>query len=145
MQPHLAIDYAAPAGTPVVAIGRGQVEFVGWRNGYGNMVDIVHSGGYMSRYAHFSRIADGIKKGRAVEAGDVVGYVGQTGHATGPHLHFEFLRGGEKINFLSLRLPQNDRLAGQDLERFKRLREERQALLHREDNQLVERRDAGTF
>jgi murein DD-endopeptidase MepM/ murein hydrolase activator NlpD len=99
----------------------------------------------MSRYAHFSRIADGIKKGRAVEAGDVVGYVGQTGHATGPHLHFEFLRGGEKINFLSLRLPQNDRLAGQDLERFKRLREERQALLHREDNQLVERRDAGTF
>jgi murein DD-endopeptidase MepM/ murein hydrolase activator NlpD len=141
----LAIDYAAPAGTPVVAIGRGQVEFVGWRNGYGNMVDIVHAGGYMSRYAHFSRIADGIKKGRAVEAGDVVGYVGQTGHATGPHLHFEFLRGGEKINFLSLRLPQNDRLAGQDLERFKRLREERQALLHREDNQLVERRDAGTF
>jgi murein DD-endopeptidase MepM/ murein hydrolase activator NlpD len=145
MRPHMAIDYAAPTGTPVVAIGRGHVDFVGWRNGYGNMVDIVHSSGYMSRYAHFSRIADGMRKGRAVEAGDVVGYVGQTGHATGPHLHFEFLRGGEKINFLSLRLPRDDRLAGQDLERFKRLREEREALLHREGDQLVERRDAGTF
>jgi murein DD-endopeptidase MepM/ murein hydrolase activator NlpD len=145
IRPHLAIDYAAPAGTPVVAIGRGHVDFVGWRNGYGNMVDIVHSGGYMSRYAHFSRIADGMRKGRAVEAGDVVGYVGQTGHATGPHLHFEFLRGGEKVNFLSLRLPRNDRLVGQDLERFKQLREEREALLHREGDQLVERRDSGTF
>ena len=92
----------------------------------------------MSRYAHFSRIADGIRQGRVVEAGDVVGYVGQTGHATGPHLHFEFLRDGEKINFLSLRIPKNDRLAGQDLERFKRLRMEREALLRREDNQVVD-------
>ena len=138
VQPHMAIDYAAPAGTPVVAIGRGQVDFVGWLNGYGNVVDIVHSGGYMSRYAHFSRFAEGIRKGRAVDAGDIVGYVGQTGHATGPHLHFEFLRGGEKINFLSLRIPKNDRLAGQDLERFKRLREEREAQLRREDNQVVD-------
>jgi murein DD-endopeptidase MepM/ murein hydrolase activator NlpD len=145
MQPHLAIDYAAPTGTPVVAIGKGYVAFVGWRNGYGNMVDIVHSGGYMSRYAHFSRIAEGMRKGRAVEAGDVVGYVGQTGHATGPHLHFEFLRGGQKINFLSLRLPRNDRLAGQDLERFKQLRMEREALLHRDDNRVVERNNSGTF
>jgi murein DD-endopeptidase MepM/ murein hydrolase activator NlpD len=138
VRPHMAIDYAAPAGTPVVAIGRGQVDFVGWRNGYGNVVDIVHSGGYMSRYAHFSRVAEGIRKGRAVNAGDVVGYVGQTGHATGPHLHFEFLRGGEKINFLSLRSLKNDRLAGQDLQRFKRLREEREAQLRREDNQVVD-------
>ena len=138
VQPHMAIDYAAPAGTPVVAIGRGQVDFVGWRNGYGNVVDIVHSGGYMSRYAHFSRFAEGIRKGRVVDAGDVVGYVGQTGHATGPHLHFEFLRGGEKINFLSLRIPKNDRLADQDLQRFKQLRGEREAQLRREDNQVVD-------
>jgi murein DD-endopeptidase MepM/ murein hydrolase activator NlpD len=141
VRPHMAIDYAAPAGTPVVAIGRGHVEFAGWRQGYGNVVDIVHSGGYMSRYAHFSRFAEGIRDGRAVNAGDVVGYVGQTGHATGPHLHFEFLRNGEKINFLSLRIPKDDRLAGQDLQRFKRLREEREALLRREDNRVV---DSGT-
>jgi murein DD-endopeptidase MepM/ murein hydrolase activator NlpD len=141
VRPHMAIDYAAPAGTPVVAIGRGHVEFAGWRQGYGNVVDIVHSGGYMSRYAHFSRFAEGIRNGRAVNAGDVVGYVGQTGHATGPHLHFEFLRNGEKINFLSLRIPKDDRLAGQDLQRFKRLREEREALLRREDNRVV---DSGT-
>jgi murein DD-endopeptidase MepM/ murein hydrolase activator NlpD len=138
LRPHMAIDYAAPAGTPVVAIGRGQVAFVGWRNGYGNVVDIVHSGGYMSRYAHFSRFAKGVRKGRAVDAGDVIGYVGQTGHATGPHLHFEFLRGGEKINFLSLRVPKNERLAGQDLQRFKQLRQEREALLRREDNRVVQ-------
>lgn len=140
VRPHMAIDYAAPAGTPVVAIGRGQVDFVGWRNGYGNVVDIVHSGGYMSRYAHFSRFAEGIRTGRAVDAGDVLGYVGQTGHATGPHLHFEFLRGGEKINFLSLRIPKNDRLAGQDLQRFKELREGREAQLRREDNRIVDSR-----
>ena len=134
----MAIDYAAPAGTPVVAIGKGRVEFVGWRQGYGNVVDIAHSGGYMSRYAHFSRFAEGMREGRAVNAGDVVGYVGQTGHATGPHLHFEFQRGGEKINFLSLRIPKNDRLAGQDLQRFKRLRDERETLFRSEDNRVVQ-------
>jgi murein DD-endopeptidase MepM/ murein hydrolase activator NlpD len=138
VRPHMAIDYAAPAGTPVVAIGRGRVEFVGWRNGYGNVVDILHSGGYMSRYAHFSRFAKGVRNGRAVDAGDVIGYVGQTGHATGPHLHFEFLRSGEKINFLSLRLPKNERLAGQDLQRFKQLRQEREARLRRLDNRVVQ-------
>ena len=64
--------------------------------------------------------------------------MGQTGHATGPHLHFEFLRGGEKINFLSLRIPKSDRLAGQDLQRFKELREGREAQLRREDNRVVD-------
>src|SRR5262245_64552128 len=130
----MAIDYAAPAGTPVVAIGRGRIEFAGWRQGYGNVVDIAHSGGYMSRYAHFSRFAEGMREGRAVNAGDVVGYVGQTGHATGAHLHFEFLRGGEKINFFSLRILKNDRLAGQHLQHCTRLRAEREELFRGEDN-----------
>jgi murein DD-endopeptidase MepM/ murein hydrolase activator NlpD len=143
VRPHMAIDYAAPAGTPVIAIGRGQVAFVGWRNGYGNVVDILHPGGYTSRYAHFSRIAKGLRKGRAVDAGDVIGYVGQTGHATGPHLHFEFLRGGEKINFLSLRVSKNERLAGQDLQSFKQLRQERQALLRGEDSWVARRGSQG--
>jgi murein DD-endopeptidase MepM/ murein hydrolase activator NlpD len=134
----MAIDYAAPEGTPVIAIGRGQVAFVGWRTGYGNVVDIVHPGGYTSRYAHFSRFAKGLRKGRAVDAGDVIGYVGQTGHATGPHLHFEFLRGSEKLNFLGLRLPRIERLSGEEQRRFQRLRAEREALLRRVDERIVD-------
>jgi murein DD-endopeptidase MepM/ murein hydrolase activator NlpD len=137
VRPHLAIDYAAPSGSPVVAIGRGRVEFVGWRNGYGNVVDIRHAGNYVSRYAHFSRFAAKLRKGQAVEAGEVIGYVGQTGHATGPHLHFEFLRGGTKINFLDLRIPKNQHLAGEDLRRFNLLRDQRQAILRKEDEERI--------
>jgi murein DD-endopeptidase MepM/ murein hydrolase activator NlpD len=138
VRPHLAIDYAAPAGTPVVAIGKGRVEFAGWRNGYGNVVDIRHSGSYVSRYAHFSRIAARLRKGQSVDAGEVIGYVGQTGHATGPHLHFEFLRGGAKINFLAMRIPKTEQLAGADLQRFNRLRVQQQALLKGDENRLVD-------
>ena len=72
-------------------------------NGYGNVVDIRHSGNYTSRYAHFSRFAANLRRGQSVNAGDIIGYVGQTGHATGPHLHFEFLHGTTKINFLALK------------------------------------------
>jgi murein DD-endopeptidase MepM/ murein hydrolase activator NlpD len=138
LRPHLAIDYAAPAGSPVVAIGRGRVEFKGWRNGYGNVVDIRHSGNYLSRYAHFSRFAANLRQGQNVDLGEVIGYVGQTGHATGPHLHFEFLRGGTKINFLDLRIPKHHQLAGEDLQRFKQLRDQRQALLDKTDDRIVE-------
>ena len=137
VRPHLAIDYAAPSGTPVVAVGGGRVEFAGWRNGYGNVVDIRHSGSYVSRYAHFSRFAKQLRRGQSVNAGDVIGYVGQTGHATGPHLHFEFLRGGNKINFLALRLPKNHQLAGEDLPRFNLVRDQRQAMLRQDDDRLV--------
>ena len=137
VRPHLAIDYAAPAGTPVVAIGGGKVEFIGRRNGYGNVVDVRHAGNYMSRYAHFSRFAANLRKGQSVDAGDVIGFVGQTGHATGPHLHFEFLRGGTKVNFLNLRIPKEQQLAGQNLARFERLREQQEALLHKSDGKVV--------
>jgi murein DD-endopeptidase MepM/ murein hydrolase activator NlpD len=138
LRPHLAIDYAAPAGTPVVAIGRGRVDFVGWRNGYGNVVDIRHAGSYTSRYAHFSRFAGKLRRGQTVDAGEVIGYVGQTGHATGPHLHFEFLRGGTKINFLDLRIPKTQHLAGQALAKFNRLRDQRLARLHGSDEPMVD-------
>ncbi|HZA54285.1 MAG TPA: M23 family metallopeptidase, partial [Candidatus Udaeobacter sp.] len=114
-----------------------RVEFAGWRNGYGNTVEIRHSAGYLSRYAHFSRFAEGIRDGKPVEEGDVIGYVGQTGHTTGPHLHFEFLRDGQKLNFLSLRLPTTKQLTGDDLLRFKQLRVQRQALLRREENRVA--------
>lgn len=137
VRPHQAIDYAAPAGTPVVAIGAGRVEFAGWSNGYGNLVEIRHANGYSSRYGHFSRIAPGIRKGSHVESGDLVGYVGQTGHATGPHLHFEFLKNGEKINFLALKIPGIDRLKGEELRAFMLSRDQQLAQLHRTDHDVA--------
>lgn len=129
VRPHRAIDYAAPAGTPVVAIGSGQVNFAGWQGGYGKMVEVRHPNGYVSRYAHFSRIASGVRRGRQIAQGEVVGYVGQTGHATGPHLHFEILRNGQKINFLSLRLPPAARLEKGDVDKFMAVRDRQIALL----------------
>ncbi len=138
VRPHQAIDYAAPTGTPAVAIGPGRVEFTGWSNGYGNLVEIRHANGYTSRYGHFSRIAPSIHKGSHVEAGDVVGYVGQTGLATGPHLHFEFLKDGRKINFLALKIPGVDRLAGDELQKFIRNREQRIAELDRPGNEVAQ-------
>jgi len=129
VRPHRAIDYAAPAGTPVVAIGEGQVTFSGWQNGYGNMVEIRHANGYATRYAHFSRLAPNLRRGRRVSQGQVVGYVGQTGHATGPHLHFEMLKNGEKINFLGLRIPPAVQLVAADLEEFFKKRDKKLAAL----------------
>jgi murein DD-endopeptidase MepM/ murein hydrolase activator NlpD len=141
VRPHQAIDYAAPSGTPVVAIGRGKVTYSGWRLGYGNFVEISHPGGYASRYGHFSRIAPRIRRGAEVSAGDVIGFVGQTGHATGPHLHFEFLQSGRKINFLSLKIPRIERLTGKLLERFQRERNESIGWL-RDRERLAEREPA---
>jgi murein DD-endopeptidase MepM/ murein hydrolase activator NlpD len=136
VRPHLAIDYAAPFGTPVVAIGRGQVEFAGWRSGYGNVVDIRHSENYLSRYAHFSRLAADLRVGQWVEPGDVIGYVGQTGHATGPHLHFEFLHGERKINFLDLHTAKAQELKGADLQSFVASRDRQLALLHPHNTEI---------
>lgn len=138
LRPHRAIDYAAPQGTPVVAIGRGRVEFVGWRTGYGNTVEIRHSGGYVTLYAHFSRFARGIRRGKSVEQGEVIGYVGQTGHATGPHLHFEFIRHGQKLNFLEHRIEKIDRLGDDDLRQFELVKEQQQAMLRNAEIEYAE-------
>jgi murein DD-endopeptidase MepM/ murein hydrolase activator NlpD len=121
----------------VVAIGKGRVEFAGRRHGYGNLVEIRHAASYVTRYAHFFRFAAGIRTGKSVNQGEVIGYVGQTGHATGPHLHFEFLRGGEKINFLDLRIEKTNRLVDDDLRRFEQMREKREALLRNAEVELV--------
>jgi murein DD-endopeptidase MepM/ murein hydrolase activator NlpD len=129
VRPHQAIDYAAPTGTPVVAIGDGQVTFSGTRGGYGRMVEVRHNDGYVSRYAHFSKIPKDIRVGKSISRGEVVGYVGQTGHATGPHLHFEMLKKGRKINFLDLKLASADRLTGSELQEFLAMRDKKLALL----------------
>jgi murein DD-endopeptidase MepM/ murein hydrolase activator NlpD len=95
---HLATDYAAPAGSPVVAVANGTVIFAGWSGGYGNLVRIKHASGLTSGYAHLSHIASGIRPGHAMKQGELVGLVGQTGLATGPHLHFEMAKNGTPIN-----------------------------------------------
>ena len=97
-RPHLAIDYGAPTGTPVQAVANGTVTSAGWDGGYGNLVQIRHSGGLGTGYAHLSSISPGIRAGTAVSQGDIIGRVGQTGLATGPHLHFMMTERGRPIN-----------------------------------------------
>jgi murein DD-endopeptidase MepM/ murein hydrolase activator NlpD len=95
---HLATDYAAPEGSPVVAVANGVVTFSGWDGGYGNLVRIKHSSGLTSGYAHLSRIASGIRVGHVVQQSEAIGLVGHTGLATGPHLHFMMTKNGTAIN-----------------------------------------------
>jgi len=104
-RPHFGIDYAAPFGTPVVSIGDGVVTYVGWKGDYGRFVKIRHRNGYYSTYGHFSRYGRGIGRGENVEQGQVVGYVGGTGLATGPHLDFRVIRNGKFVNFLKIQIP----------------------------------------
>ena len=95
---HLATDYAAPTGSPVVAVANGTVTFAGWDGGYGNLVRVKHSSGLTSGYAHLSRIGQGIRSGHTIKQGELVGLVGQTGLATGPHLHFMMAKNGTPLN-----------------------------------------------
>jgi len=104
-RPHLAIDYAAPTGTPVSSIGDGTVIYKGWNNGYGNYIKIRHPNNYETGYGHLSRFAKGLKNGQKVKQGEIIGYVGATGLATGPHLDFSISKNGEKVDFLKLKLP----------------------------------------
>ena len=102
---HKGVDFAAPTGTPVHAAGDGKVASAGWQNGYGNAVVLQHGATYSTVYAHLSRFATGIKPGARVAQGDVIGYVGQTGWATGPHLHYEFRVNNEQRNPMTIALP----------------------------------------
>jgi len=105
-RPHLAIDYAAPTGTPIVSIGAGTVISRYYdQGGYGNYVQIRHPNGYVSGYGHLSKFAQGLQVGQRVEQGEIIGYVGATGLATGPHLDFSISKNGQRINFLALELP----------------------------------------
>lgn len=102
-RPHHGVDYAAAAGTPVVSVADGTVAFSGWKGGYGKLVQIRHAGRTETAYGHLSRIASGIRPGARVSQGEVIGYVGRTGLATGPHLHYEFVQNGARIDPLKLR------------------------------------------
>lgn len=95
---HRGVDYAAPTGTPVQAAGAGRVQFRGVKGGFGNLIEIAHAGGVVTRYGHLSSFAAGLKTGQRVEQGQLIGKVGMTGLATGPHLHFEYIERGTYID-----------------------------------------------
>jgi murein DD-endopeptidase MepM/ murein hydrolase activator NlpD len=117
---HRGVDYGAPEGTRVRSTGDAIVDFVGQQNGYGNLVVLRHQGKYTTWYAHLSGFAAGVRKGARIQQGDVVGYVGQTGWATGPHLHYEFRINDVQQNPLTVDLPGNLPLEGSLLGLFGR-------------------------
>ena len=115
--PHRAIDYAAPLGTPIRTVGDGTVTFAGWNShGYGNFTSIRHNGTYSTNYAHQSKII--VRAGQKVKQGEVIGYVGSTGYSTGPHVHFEMVKNGVKINPLKEILPPGKPIKNENRDRF---------------------------
>jgi murein DD-endopeptidase MepM/ murein hydrolase activator NlpD len=115
---HRGTDFAAPMGTPIMASGSGTIKKAGWCGGGGNCVVIRHNSTYQTVYAHMSKFAKGIKKGVRVKQGQTIGYVGSTGKSTGPHLHYEVIVNGKKINSQTLKLPSGKILKGNERKIF---------------------------
>ncbi|KRG71902.1 M23 family metallopeptidase [Pseudoxanthomonas dokdonensis] len=118
MRMHKGVDYAASTGTPIMAAGDAKVQFIGWQRGYGRTVVLDHGQGTTTLYGHMSRTAN-LKKGQRIAQGTVIGYVGSTGLATGPHLHYEFRVNGVHRNPLNVTMPPPQPLAGSDMVAFK--------------------------
>ncbi len=115
---HRGIDYAAPMGTEIYAVGDGTITVRGWSGGYGNLVRVRHANGYETGYGHMNGFAQGQSVGSYVRQGEIIGYVGSTGLSTGPHLHFEMKKNGSYVNPATEIMPPADPLEGQELERF---------------------------
>ena len=115
---HRGTDFAAPSGTPIMASGSGTVTRARWCGGGGNCVKIKHNSTYETIYAHMKAFAKGIKEGRKVKQGQIIGYVGSTGMSTGPHLHYEVVVNGKKVNSQKLKLPSGKILKGKERELF---------------------------
>ena len=115
---HRGTDFAAPTGTPIMASGNGVIQKAGWCGGGGNCVKIKHNTTYETIYAHMSKFARGIKKGIRVKQGQTIGYVGSTGKSTGPHLHYEVIVNGKKVNSQKLKLPSGKILKGENRKIF---------------------------
>ena len=115
---HRGTDFAAPSGTPIMASGSGTVTRARWCGGGGNCIKIRHNSTYETIYAHMKSFAKGIKEGRKVKQGQIIGYVGSTGMSTGPHLHYEVVVNGKKVNSQKLKLPSGKRLKGESRKNF---------------------------
>ena len=115
---HRGTDFAAPMGTPIMASGDGVIIKAKWCGGGGNCIKIKHNSTYQTIYAHMSKFAIGIKAGKRIKQGQIIGYVGSTGKSTGPHLHYEVIENGKKINSQKLKLPSGKALKGQERKLF---------------------------
>jgi murein DD-endopeptidase MepM/ murein hydrolase activator NlpD len=129
-QSHDGVDLAAPIGTPVHATAQGTVKFVGRQTGYGKVIMLENPAPYSTVYAHLSRFAKGIRNGGKVTRGQVIGYVGETGWATGPHLHYEVHVDDVAMDPLTVALPSDDRLHGEERQRFAKEAESLSAALN---------------
>ena len=116
---HLAVDLAAPHGTPIMAAGDGKIELMGWNGGYGNQVIINHGNGYRTHYGHLARFKKGLKKGSKVNQKEVIGYVGSTGLSTGPHVCYRFQENGTFKDPFSIKFKPRSQLTGLELAKFK--------------------------
>lgn len=121
-RPHTGVDYAAPTGTPVVSIGDGTVTFAHYKGGGGNTIKIRHNSNYVTGYMHLSRYGKGIKKGAKVKQGQVIGYVGKTGLATGPHLDFRFWKNGKPVDPLKIDPPSANPIRKDVMEDYSKVR-----------------------
>ena len=119
---HTGIDWAAQIGTPILASGTGVIEEAGPKGQYGNYIRIRHANGYQTAYAHMSRFAQGVREGVKVRQGQVIGFVGNTGFSTGPHLHYEVLVNNRFVDPLSIQMPQERKLTGRQLADFQKER-----------------------
>ena len=134
---HTGVDWAAPRGTPIIATGNGVVEKAGWAGGYGRQIMIRHANGYVSSYNHQSAFAKNIAPGVRVRQGQIIGYVGSTGLSTGPHLHYELIVNGTKVDPMRVRLPVGKVLKGDELTAFKRERTRIDELLKQQDRNTL--------
>ncbi len=121
---HRGVDFAAPAGTPIYDAGQGSIVYAGRKGAYGNYIRLRHNRLYATAYAHMRRFARGMAKGRRVKQGQIIGYVGSTGRSTGPHLHYEILRQGRRVNPLKVTMPSGRKLKGKELKLFKAVKAE---------------------
>ena len=116
---HAGVDFGAPTGTPIRAAGSGVIKLAGRNGAYGVTVDIKHNNNFETLYAHMSKLADGIRAGKKVNQGQIIGYVGATGRVTGPHLHYEVRVAGRPMNPLNVKATGGKQLAGKDLQKYK--------------------------
>ena len=137
VRPHRGIDYAAPKGTPILAAGDGRIEIASRTKPNGNYVVIKHGEQFVTKYLHLSRFARGTKAGKRVQQGQTIGYVGATGYATGPHLHYEFLVNGVHQNPRTVSLPQAKPVRNQDIARFRQMTLESILLLNHFGEQVA--------